>query len=236
MRDEMGQKQFFLTPGHECSYLEGREARTLFLDPRDNHSPDTYMRMTQVGFRRSGGHLYRPHCARCRACVPTRVPVERFKLTRRFRRILSKNQDAETRIEPAAFSAEVYDLYARYIAGRHGDGDMYPPSPEQFRAFLLASWSETLFLSTYVDGELVSVAATDVLSQGLSAIYTFFDPRLSQRSLGVHSVLQQIEECRRRNLTHLYLGYWIKDARKMRYKTEYRPVELLVNQRWVEMT
>ena len=236
MLEESAQKQFFLTPGHKCSYIQGREAHTLFLDPRDTHSPDTYARLTQIGFRRSGGHLYRPHCNQCRACIPTRIPVENFSLSRRFQRIIKKNQDLEIRIERAEFSSEYYELYVRYITGRHRDGDMYPPTPEQFRSFLLASWSETFFLSIYISGQLSAVAVTDVSSKSLSAIYTFFDPDFSHRSLGVYSVLKQIDECRQRNLDYLYLGYWIKDAKKMSYKTEYRPIELLINQRWVKMT
>lgn len=236
MQDEIGQKQFYLTPSHACSYLEGREARTLFLDPRDTHSADTYGRLSQVGFRRSGGHLYRPHCAHCRACVPTRIPVRDFRLTRRFKRVLKRNADIELRLEPAVFNQHHYELYAAYIRARHSEGDMYPPTPEQYRSFLLASWSDTHFLCAYLDGRLVAVAATDVLPDALSAIYTFFDPTLANRSLGVYSILRQIRECQKRGYPHLYLGYWIEGAAKMRYKTEYRPVELLANERWVVMS
>ena len=233
MKGELGDTQFFVTPNHPCSYLTRRQARTLFLDPRETITAGTYQALTEQGFRRSGGHLYRPHCKTCKACVPTRIPVHQFTPRRSQRRVLRRNEDLRIQIHEAVYAPEYYDLYARYIAGRHSDGDMYPPSRDQFRSFLLSQWSDTLFLCAYLDEELVSVAVTDQQPRGLSAIYTFFDPTLELRSLGVFSVLKQIELCQQLGGEHLYLGYWIKDARKMAYKTDYRPVELLVNGRWV---
>ena len=224
-------RRFLLTPEHPCSYLE-RDARTLFLDPREDHAPNTYAALSGVGFRRSGDHLYRPHCGDCSACVATRVPVQQFRLTRRFRRVLARNDDLAMRIEPAGYGDEAYALYERYIQERHRDGDMYPPSPDQFRSFLLAEWSDTRFLSTYQGERLVAVAVTDVLANGLSAIYTFFDPSLAGRSLGVLSILRQIGVCQHAGLPYLYLGYWIEEADKMRYKTDYRPIELFRGQGW----
>ena len=224
-------RRFLLTPEHPCSYLE-RDARTLFLDPAEDHSANTYAALSGVGFRRSGDHLYRPHCNDCRACVATRVPVRQFRLTRRFRRVLARNEDLTMRIEPARYGDEAYELYERYINERHPDGDMYPPSPDQFRAFLLAKWSDTRFVSAYQGDRLVAVAVTDVLANGLSAIYTFFDPSLADRSLGVLSILRQIGVCQHTGLPYLYLGYWIEEAEKMRYKTDYRPIELFRGQGW----
>jgi arginine-tRNA-protein transferase len=236
MKDETADKQFFITPAHPCSYLPKRNAQTLFLDPRETITPQTYQQLTEQGFRRSGGHLYRPHCKTCQACVPTRLPVAEFVTRRSQRRTLARNTDLAVRVEPATYSPAHYSLYASYIAGRHRDGDMYPPSPDQFRSFLLSQWSDTLFVNSFLDGKLVAVAVTDKLDDGLSAIYTFFDPALEQRSLGVQSILQQIELARELGLPHLYLGYWIRDAEKMRYKTDYRPAELFVNGRWVRIT
>jgi leucyl-tRNA---protein transferase len=148
---------------------------------------------------------------------------------------LRRNADVVVQVHRAAFSARFYDLYARYIAGRHGDGDMYPPSKDQFRSFLLSQWSDTLFVCSYLDDALIAVAVTDRQPHGLSAIYTFFEPDLPERSLGVWSVLQQIELARRLGLPHVYLGYWIRNSDKMDYKTDYRPVELMVNGHWTEM-
>lgn len=236
MKDVKGSQQFFLTPGHPCSYLPDREARTLFLDPRDTVSAAVYQGLAERGFRRSGGHLYRPHCENCRACVPSRIPVEQFIPRRRHRRVLRINADLEVRIEAGEYSSTHYDLYARYIAARHADGDMYPPSRDQFRSFLLSQWSDTRFLCSYLAGRLVAVAVLDRQPAGLAAVYTFFDPELSERSLGVFSILRQIDHCRTLGVPHLYLGYWIRDAQKMRYKVDYRPVELLVQGRWVRLS
>jgi arginine-tRNA-protein transferase len=235
MKDELSEKQFYLTPSHPCSYLNDRSARTLFLDPREAVSQTLYSALSSAGFRRSGSHLYRPHCEGCQACVPVRVPVSEFRWSRRFRRIRSVNADLRITLETPVCTASCFDLYARYIEGRHWNGDMYPPSEDQFRSFLLSSWSRTTFLTLHRDAELVGVAVTDTMDDGLSAIYTFFDPTLAARSLGVFAILSQIQHCQSLGLPYLYMGYWIRDCAKMRYKTDFRPVELLINDRWVRM-
>ena len=230
------QVQFFLTPKHPCSYLNRNNAQTLFFDPREVISPTIYQNLTDQGFRRSGSHLYRPHCGSCRACVPTRVPVDRFTPRRSQKRVLKKNSDLHVRLETATFSKRHYHLYERYISLRHTDGDMYPASEDQYRSFLLSPWSNSLFVCLYDGERLLSVAVTDEQPHGLSAIYTFFEPSEDARSLGVLSILKQIELCQELGLPYLYLGYWIKDCDKMNYKTQYRPTELFVNNRWVLMT
>ncbi|CAE7313381.1 bpt [Symbiodinium pilosum] len=230
------QVQFFLTPKHPCSYLDRNNAQTLFFDPREVVSPQIYQNLTDQGFRRSGSHLYRPHCGSCRACVPTRVPVEQFTPRRSQKRVLKKNSDLHVRLEAATFSKRHYHLYERYISLRHTDGDMYPASEDQYRSFLLSPWSNSLFVCLYDGERLLSVAVTDEQPRGLSAIYTFFEPNEEARSLGVLSILKQIELCQELGLPYLYLGYWIKDCDKMNYKTQYRPTELFVNNRWVLMT
>jgi arginine-tRNA-protein transferase len=196
MQDELGKKQFFITPEHPCSYLPDRDAQTLFFDPRETISATVYQRLTENGFRRSGSHLYRPYCKNCSACVPSRIPVKSFKPNRSQRRTSARNSDVMTVMAPAAFSHQFYDLYRRYIAGRHMDGDMYPPSEDQFRSFLLSQWSETQFMCSYVDDQLIAVAVTDIQQNAASAIYTFFDPDSTERSPGVNSILRQIEFCR----------------------------------------
>ena len=236
MQDSDGQVQFFLTPKHPCSYIQRNTAQTLFFDPRQIITPGIYQALTDQGFRRSGSHLYRPHCGSCEACIPTRVPVDEFAPRRSQRRVLKRNADLHLEVEEAAFSRRHYHLYERYISLRHSDGDMFPASEDQFRSFLLSPWSNSLFLSGYEGDRLVSVAVTDRQPNGLSAIYTFFEPSLNQRSLGVWSILQQVELCRTLELPYLYLGYWVRECDKMKYKTDYRPCELYVNQRWIRLT
>jgi len=136
-------------------------ARTLFLDPRETVSQRLYAILSASGFRRSGSHLYRPHCEGCQACVPVRVPVGAFEWTRRFKRVAAANADLRIAIEPPAFTPAYFELYARYIEGRHWDGDMYPPSEDQFRSFLLCNWSRTAFLTMYDGGRLIALAVTD---------------------------------------------------------------------------
>lgn len=226
---------FFATPAHDCSYLPDREATTMFVDPRANIDKKLYSQLTTLGFRRSGSHYYRPHCEACNACIPVRLNVNHFQPDRSQRRVMKKNSDLECTLVPAAFSESYYQLYANYVELRHKDGDMYPPSREQFTSFLVEGATDSLFLEMRKDGVLVGLAAVDSLDDGLSAIYTVFDPDFEHRSLGTFAVLWQIEEARRRGLPHLYLGYWIEQCRKMNYKTRFKPIEALQDGSWQVM-
>ncbi|SOB75060.1 arginine-tRNA-protein transferase [Marinobacter sp. LV10R510-11A] len=223
---------FFATPAHDCSYLPDREATTMFVDPRANIDKKLYSQLTSLGFRRSGSHYYRPHCEACNACIPVRLNVNDFLPDRSQRRVMKKNNDLECILVPATFSESYYQLYANYVELRHKDGDMYPPSREQFTSFLIEGTTNSLFLEMRKNGELVALAAVDTLDDGLSAIYTVFDPALEHRSLGTFAVLWQIEETRRRDLPHLYLGYWIEQCQKMNYKTRFKPTEALQDGQW----
>ena len=233
---DLAQLKFFATPEHDCSYLEGRQATTLFVDPAARVDNKLYSKLSALGFRRSGRHIYRPHCVACSACIPIRIPVADFAARRRQRRIRQRNADLEVRLRAPEMTDENYALYASYITERHADGDMYPPSPEQFRAFLLCEWSDTCFVEFRAQGRLVAVAVMDRVQDGLSALYTFFDPELSQRALGVYAILWQIDHARELGKPFLYLGYWIKQCQKMSYKTSYRPLEMFVGERWARIT
>jgi len=224
--------RFFTTQAHPCSYLEGQQATTLFLDPAVQPDLSLHSRLSRQGFRRSGDYLYRPHCAACHACLPARVMVSEFQPNRRFRRILSHNQDLQVRLETPSAAADYYDLYQRYISLRHRDGDMYPPSRQQFEQFLLSHWGSTRFLCFREREKLLAVAVTDQLDDGLSAVYCFFEPEASRRSLGVHALLTQLEECRRLGLPYLYLGYLIRNCRKMAYKEDFGPLEVFSDKGW----
>jgi arginine-tRNA-protein transferase len=226
---------FFATPAHDCSYLPDRQATTMFVDPRANVDKRLYSQLTALGFRRSGSHYYRPHCENCNACIPVRLRVEEFRPDRSQRRVLKKNTDLSCRMVRASFTARYYELYARYIEERHADGDMYPPSREQFTSFLVEGATDSWFLEILDQEQLVGLAAIDKLDEGLSAIYTVFDPAYEHRSLGTFAVLWQVEEARRLDLPYLYLGYWIADCGKMNYKTRFRPIEALKDGHWQTM-
>jgi len=229
--------RFFLTVPHACSYLPDKEATTLFLDPQESPMPGVYDSLSLLGFRRSGRHLYRPHCEGCNACRSVRVPVERFSPNRTQRRITRRNADITTRITKAYFDARHYALYADYINHRHADGDMYPPSHEQYRTFLTLDEPYAQLMELYLEDRLIGVAAFDQLEHGLSAIYTFFsvDESLDKRSLGTLAILRLIDLARDKQLPHLYLGYWIEACRKMRYKQNFTPLEVLDGRQWREL-
>ncbi len=228
--------KFYATQPHPCSYLPDEQATTLFLDPSQPMDVQVYAELSEMGFRRSGDHLYRPHCQRCSACIPARIPANALLPSRQQKRIIKRNGDLKVQAVRAGFTEEYYSLYATYIEKRHADGDMYPPSREQFNTFLVRDLPFSRFYEFRLDGRLLAVAVTDVLPNGLSAVYTFYDPNEERRSLGRYAILWQVAEAARLGLKAVYLGYWIKNCRKMNYKTEYRPIELLVSQRWITLS
>ncbi len=225
--------RFFTTAAHPCSYLPESDAITLFADPEADMSPAIFSQLSVLGFRRSGNYVYRPHCMHCQACISVRVPVAQFKPDRSQRRCERLSQDISTRIVNAEWSESHYALYARYIEARHQTGDMYPPSPRQYREFLTSDWSDSFFIEFYWQERLVAVAVTDELDDGLSAVYTFYEPDLEARSLGTFAILSQIKLSQLRGLRYLYLGYWVKQSPRMSYKTRFRPLQLLVKGEWL---
>jgi len=226
---------FYATPEHACSYLPNHRATTMFVDPKATVDGPLYSQLSRLGFRRSGNHYYRPHCGSCQACIPVRVPVKDFTPHRSQRRTIARNQDLQVQIAMPSYSEEHYQVYERYITQRHRDGDMYPPSRDQYRSFLIDGSHFTRFVEFRRDGQLIGVAVIDLLDDGFSAIYTFYDPAESDRGLGTYAILWQIEEVKRRSEQYLYLGYWIKECHKMAYKTKFRPLEMMVNDRWVQI-
>jgi arginine-tRNA-protein transferase len=226
----------YATHPHPCSYQDDREATTLFIDPAVKIDAIAYKDLTEIGFRRSGNHFYRPHCQTCNDCIPTRIPVDSFTPTRRQKRIENKNKDLTITTVDSIAGDEYYQLYAKYIEQRHENGDMYPPTPEQYQQFLVRETQFCQFTVFRLNGIPICVSVRDDVSDSYSAIYTFFDPDYSNRSLGNFAVLWMINLAKSENRQYLYLGYWIRSCRKMSYKIEYRPIELLINGRWQTLT
>lgn len=224
----------YLTGDHPCSYLPGRTARTLFLDPRTPMNGALYGHLLGLGFRRSGAHVYRPACPACRACVPVRLPVQDFAPNRAQRRNWERNRTGLIVQEcPPLFDPAHYALYQAYLLDRHADSNMADTTPESYHDFLLGPWGgETRLLELQIDDRLAAVAVTDRVADALSAVYTFFDPALAGRALGTTAVLCQIRAAREQGLAWLYLGYWIEECRKMRYKDGFRPLEAWIQGRW----
>ncbi len=231
----IGSLQLFITHSHECSYLDDRDAATIFVDPNEKLDGHLYQQLSEMGFRRSGSHVYRPHCKGCQACVPARIPVDQFQTNRRQRRCRNRNADLSIQIIDNIDTDEHYGLYQRYIAERHSDGDMHPANRDQFRNFLTQEWGITRFFELRLEGKLAGVVVSDEMENALSAVYTYFDPDLHRRSLGTFGILLQLQYAQERQLQYLYLGYWIKECQKMSYKIEYRPIELFVNKHWATL-
>jgi arginine-tRNA-protein transferase len=225
----LGSKQLdlrlFVTGEYHCSYLPKRWARNLVVDPLAV-SNGLYSRLTDQGFRRSGDHLYRPHCMRCSECVSLRVPVATFQPNRIQRRTWRKNRGLRVTGVDCRFEKEHFELFERYLDGRHPNGGMDDMTPDNYLFFIAAHWSHTRLYEFRQDGRLLAVAVSDRLSRGLSAVYTFFDPRQRNRSLGVYAILWQIAEAKRLGLDWVYLGYWIRECEKMSYKVNFKPCEV----------
>lgn len=229
---EQSEIKFYSTLPHPCSYLEERQAVTIFMDPDQTLDRSQATILSRHGFRRSGSHIYRPNCPTCQACIPVRIPVEMFIPKRSFRRVIKRNSDLEVNWVETIDNDESFELYAHYINTRHSDGDMYPATRQQYQQFLVEGLSNTKYVSFRVNDKLVAVAVMDQLDDGFSAVYTFFKPEMAERSLGRLAILWQIEHCKQANLPYLYLGYWIKNCDKMNYKTQFRPLELYIEDRW----
>jgi arginyl-tRNA--protein-N-Asp/Glu arginylyltransferase len=231
----MGNQQsirLFQTVEHACGYWPDRLSRDLIIDPTDPLLPTLFERALAMGFRRSGGHVYRPHCGSCRDCISVRIPVAEFRPGRTQRRCLARNADLEVRMAPARRSDENFALYKRYLDTRHVGGGMDDPAPENFDAFLACQWSPTHFMEFRLAGELLAVAVTDVVPHALSAVYTFYAPEHAARSLGSYAILRQLQWARETGRSHLYLGFWLDGHPKMAYKRGYRPLEFLDGRQW----
>ncbi|WP_299880332.1 arginyltransferase [uncultured Cocleimonas sp.] len=228
--------KIFPTGMHPCSYLPGLIARNAVVDPDYEMTPHVYDYLIQNGFRRSGEQVYRPYCHTCEECVTTRIPVADFSRSKSQRRNWKLNSDLTVEINTSGFRQEYLPLYQRYLESRHESQDY-----EGVEKFLLADWCDIDFYEFYSEDEsgnknLIGVAVTDVVKSGLSAVYTFFDPEEgNKRGLGVYAVLWQVEYAQQQQLEFVYPGFWIKDCRKMNYKTRYQPIEGLIKGKWIAL-
>ena len=227
--------QFYLTAPYPCSYLPGQAARSLMAAPNELVDAGVYGQLVHIGFRRSGLYTYRPQCLACDACVPVRLDAAGFAPNRAQRRVWKHQGNLVAQPREMDFDAEHYALYSRYQSTRHSGGGMDQDDEEQYRRFLLASNVATQLIEFRDNDVLRMVSVIDVLSDGLSSVYTFFDPDMPQASLGTYNILWQVALCRNLGLPYVYLGYWIADSAKMSYKINFQPLQKLVDDQWLPL-
>ena len=239
---------FYLTAPYPCSYLPDLQARSQVATPTFLINTPLYSELVRHGFRRSSAYIYRPRCDTCNACVQMRVVAKQFNPNRSQRRAWKEHADLRATLHPLEDKDEYYELYQRYQRARHRNGGMDNDDREAYKTFLLQSHIDTLLvefrdppghaqdrpfdLAQDRQGTLRMVSVIDLLNDGLSSVYTFFDPDVPRANYGVYNVLWQIELCKKLDLDYVYLGYWIKNSRKMSYKARYQPAEGLQNGTW----
>ena len=227
--------QLFLTEEDQCSYLEDRKQRMLLVDP--SHSLDNSLAtyFSNHGFRRSGNMTYRPKCNTCQQCVSVRVPAREYSPSKSQRRVIKKNVQVNSRLEPMDNALDYFDLYYLYQKSRHPDGTMCDSSTEKYLSFINSDYTNTGLLVRRMNNTVVSVTVLDLFHDGLSLLYTFFDPDQSHLSPGKAAIIDCISYCKNNNLPYVYLGFWIEESKKMNYKTEFQPLEGYYQTEWKRM-
>ncbi|HVO03262.1 MAG TPA: arginyltransferase [Candidatus Cybelea sp.] len=227
---------FLVTTEVPCPYLPGRMERKIITELSGAQSPELFEVLSHAGFRRSHSIAYRPACAGCQACVPVRIVAEDFAPGRSLKRVLKRNANLRASVTDAVPTQEQFKLFARYLEARHNDGEMVGMGPQDYASMVGDSPVDTRIVELREGrGRLVAACLTDWGQDGISAVYSFFDPDLARNSLGSYIVLWLIQEARRRDLGYVYLGYWVAGSQKMDYKRRFNPIEAYGPAGWVRI-
>ena len=230
--NEFKKIQFYLTANYNCGYISGKKAQSIVASPYQNIKQKEFDNLINIGFRRSGNHVYKPHCHECEACVPIRLNVKDFKPNKSQIRCLKKN-DFEVIISDLNFNSEDFQLYQQYQSIRHHDQSTSEEDQKnEYINFLLTSNIKSQMIKFFIQDKLVMVSIVDILVDGISAVYTFYDQNMPKLGLGTYSILWLADWCKQNKLPYLYLGYWISDNARMSYKTRFKPYELLNKKEW----
>lgn len=232
--------QFYVTTGYSCGYLPNKMAQSLIAAPQHLVDANVYSGLIQQGFRRSGKFSYRPHCENCQECIPVRIILDQFSPNRSQKRAFKQHQNLTTTILPAGFHEEHYALYKSYQRARHSDEKIQTETTsaenevEQYQSFLCQSNVESVMVEFRENDQLKMVSVIDIVRDGISAVYTFYETADTNASYGTYNVIWQTLWAKSLNLPYLYLGYWIKDSKKMAYKQNFKPLEKLINREWLK--
>jgi arginine-tRNA-protein transferase len=223
--------KFGVTQAFDCNYIPEQKEQLLVYVEDEGDINKQYEQLMKVGFRRSGEQIYRPHCVDCNACQSLRILSQQYTPSRSQKRIINKNKALHTAVH-TEIQDNYYPLYARYIEQRHSDGSMFPPSISQFQNFVKCSWNKALFLEAWDGDNLVAVSVIDEMTDAISALYTFFEPSLSHRSMGSYMIIQLIHHANLLSKPFVYLGYQVDRCNKMNYKQNYYPHERFYQNKW----
>jgi arginyl-tRNA--protein-N-Asp/Glu arginylyltransferase len=222
--------QLFLTAAMPCPYLPGRQERKLFTHLTGRRASSLHHLLSENGFRRSQNLIYRPACEGCNACQSVRIVAGEFVASARYRRVLKHNDDLTIDVRPTTATSEQYDLFKRYLESRHAGGGMNQMSFVDYEYMVEDTPVQSVLVEYRLrddpEQRLIAVALTDVMPDGLSMVYSFYDPDLAHRSLGTYLILDHIAQVRSAGLHYVYLGYWVKDSPKMAYKAQFRPLQV----------
>lgn len=227
--------RLFETVVDDCPYIEGQQSASILVDPEHSVDPALFAMLSRSGFRRSGEMLYSPKCPSCNACISVRIPVSKFKPSRGQKRVWRKNQDLTATIENVSFKEEHFQMYLKYQQHRHPNSSMCDEDPSKYIGFIESDFSRSKFLCLYLDDELICISVLDQFEGGLSAVYTFFDPDYSARSLGTYAILYAIKLSRLQEIPFVYLGYWIDGSQKMNYKRNFKPLQAYIDRQWKQL-